>query len=206
MFLLVNADYKDGSVKVQEIVNELVFGVRGDFNRKMMIFFEVNSQTNEDRASLSKEFLKNYLTGILCFYEEIYTSAQEISSELLKYSKQKPIFYLDHLKRSKQDRIYFDDFKDFCFNFPSAMDFISRITIGECPNPNSDQIITANQNHLTDTNPTTLQGLPSFHEERNEKQSESVPEHPFLNKRWVKKISSENSLFINRFREISDIS
>ncbi len=80
MFLLVNKDYKDGIVRVQEIVNELVFGFRGDFNRKMMIFFEVNSQTNEDHVFLPKEFLKNYLTGILHFYEEIYHSAQEISS------------------------------------------------------------------------------------------------------------------------------
>jgi len=77
----VNKDYKDGSVKIQEIVNELVFGFRGDFSRKMMIFFEVNSQTNEDQVFLPREFLKNYLTGTLHFYEEIYNSAQEISSK-----------------------------------------------------------------------------------------------------------------------------
>ena len=85
------------------------------------------------------------------------------------------------MKRPKQDRIYYDDFKAFCLNFPSAMDFISRITIGECPDPNSDdsqnQIFANNRNYLIDNN--------NSHEQIHEK--ERIPaEKPFFNKRWVK--------------------
>jgi len=67
------------------------------------------------------------------------------------------------------------------------MDFISRITIGECPDPNSHdshKIFATHQNQLVDDS-TKLQGLP-FNEERNER--EKVSEKPFLNKRWVNKI------------------
>lgn len=76
----MNNDYKDGSVRVQEIVNELVFGFKGDFHKKLQIFFEVNSENYDNGVFLSKVFLKNYLTSLLHFYEEIYLSSQEIAS------------------------------------------------------------------------------------------------------------------------------
>lgn len=39
------------------------------------------------------------------------------------------------MKRPNQDNIYLQDFKEFCYQFPSAMDFIAKITIGNHPFP-----------------------------------------------------------------------
>ena len=39
------------------------------------------------------------------------------------------------MKVSKDGKIYPQDFRNFCVKFPSAMDFIARLTLGEHPQP-----------------------------------------------------------------------
>jgi len=42
---------------------------------------------------------------------------------------------IEHMKGPNQDNIYLEDFREFCSQFPSAMDFIAKITIGNHPAP-----------------------------------------------------------------------
>lgn len=39
------------------------------------------------------------------------------------------------MKRPRETKVYYEDFFRFCSEFPSAMDFVTRITLGEHPFP-----------------------------------------------------------------------
>lgn len=41
------------------------------------------------------------------------------------------------MKRPRETKVYYQDFLNFCTEFPGAMDFVTRITLGEHPLPES---------------------------------------------------------------------
>jgi len=72
--------YQEGSVKIEDIVTEMVFYLKGPFEKKIMLFFDANSVIYEGKLILSRTFLENYLKNHLNFFEEVYKSAQDIAS------------------------------------------------------------------------------------------------------------------------------
>lgn len=71
---------QEGSVKIEDIVTEMVFYLKGPFEKKIMLFFDANSVVSEGSLIISRSFLGNYLKNHLNFFEEVYKSSQDIAS------------------------------------------------------------------------------------------------------------------------------
>jgi len=108
---------KQGYLEIQELVGGMVFFLRGKFEYKLALYFEVYMNYDGDPV-ISKSSLVTLLTDCLKLYKEVFDSAKKIA---------------DAMNTSLDGKIKFDEFKAFCDQFPSAMDFLGRLTIGNYP-------------------------------------------------------------------------
>ena len=108
---------KKGYLDVQELINGMVFFLRGKFEYKMALYFEVN-MLNDKNLVVPKETLIKLLKECLILYNEVFDSSKKIA---------------DVMNVKLDGKIKFDEFRGFCEQFPSAMDFLGRLTIGDYP-------------------------------------------------------------------------
>jgi hypothetical protein len=118
LFALIDKN-KNKFVEIQEFIGGLVFFFSGPFEIKFALFCEVLIKMDKELI-LPKQSLEKLLMDALTHFKEVFESAKKIA---------------DAMNSTLDGRITFAEFKTFCARFPSAMDFLGRITLGEYPTP-----------------------------------------------------------------------